>query len=277
MITNLLLGGLKMYYDYHVHSNFSTDCSIAMEEMVKSAMDAGLKELAFTDHYDQDYKDATISFELDIESYCKEIDRLKEKYLSKIKIKKGIELGVQPHILKDLSNLVSKYDFDFVIASMHTCDQKDLHVGDFFRDKTPMESYKKYYEELYFCEKNFEEFNVIGHLDLPKRYSNHTPPQKPELFFDILEELFKNLIDQGKGIEVNTSGLRSSCKESLPSKEVLKLYKSLGGEILTLGSDCHYSEHLGYQFPEIYEMLKNIGFRYITTFENQKPTFIKIQ
>ncbi|RBP40282.1 histidinol-phosphatase HisJ family protein [Garciella nitratireducens] len=265
-----------MYYDYHVHSNFSTDCSIEMEDMVKNAIDTGLKEITFTDHYDQDYKDNTIVFDLDIESYNKELDRLKEKYASEIRIKKGIELGVQPHILKNLKNFVSNYDFDFIIASMHTCNQRDLHVGDFFSNQSPIESYRKYYEELYFCGKHFEEFNVIGHLDLPKRYSNHTPPQKAELFFDILEELFKELIHRGKGIEINTSGLHSPCNESLPSKQILKLYRSLGGEIITLGSDSHYPEHLGYGFMQICEMLKNLGFRYITTFEKQKPTFIKI-
>lgn len=264
------------YYDYHVHSGFSADCSIDMEDMIESAINAGIKELTFTDHHDQDYRDSSISFDLDIENYSKQIDFLKDKYHSQIKIKKGIELGVQPHILKDLEGLVAYYDFDFVIASMHTCDRKDLHIGDFFRDKTSMESYRKYYEELSFCGRNFEGFNVIGHLDLPKRYSNHTPPQKSELFFDILEDLFKNLIHRGKGIEVNTSGLRSTCRESLPSKEVLKLYKSLGGEIITLGSDSHYTEHLRYEFSEVYDMLKDLDFKYITTFEKQKPRFVKI-
>jgi histidinol-phosphatase (PHP family) len=263
-------------FDYHVHSNFSADCSIEMETMIKSAIQNGLKEICFTDHNDQDYKDSSISFDLDVENYCKEMDYYQKKYENAIKIKKGIELGIQPHIIDNYEKLIRDNEFDFVITSIHTCGKKDIHKGDFFIGKTPKECYRQYFEELYFCAKEFNNFNIIGHLDLLKRYANHVLPQNTIQFFDIIEALFKDIIYRGKGIEVNTSGLRSSLKETLPSIDILKLYKSLGGEIITIGSDSHFTEHLGYRFPEILDNLKNIGFNYITTFENQKPIFIKI-
>ena len=263
-------------FDYHVHSDFSSDCDIEMETMIKSAIQNGLKELCFTDHHDQDYTDASISFSLDIENYCNKIDHFKKKYENKITIKKGIELGIQPHIIADYEKLVKDNTFDFVITSIHTCDLKDIHRGDFFAGKTPKESYRKYYEELYYCAKNFTAFNIIGHLDLLKRHTDYAPPQDENQFFDIIEELFKNIIYRGKGIEVNTSGFRSPSKESFPSINVLKLYKSLGGEIITTGSDSHFPQHLAFKFPEIIYLLKSIGFKYITTFKNQKPIFIKI-
>lgn len=263
-------------FDYHVHSNFSADCSIEMGTMIKSAIQSGLRELCFTDHNDQDYKDSSIDFDLDVKNYVNKLGYLKDKYKNHIHIKKGIELGIQPHIITYYEKLIRNNEWDFVIMSLHTCGKKDINNGDFFLGKSPKESYRQYYEELYYSAKEFNNFNVIGHLDLLKRYSNHVPPQDTILFLDIIEELFKNLIYRGKGIEVNTSGLRSSLKDILPSLDILKLYKSLGGEIITTGSDSHFPEHLGYNFPDVLAKLKNIGFKYITSFENQKPNFIKI-
>lgn len=264
-------------FDYHVHSNFSADCNIEMETMIQNGIQIGLKEICFTDHHDQDYHDNSITFDLDFEKYCKTIDHLTEKYKNRITIKKGIELGIQPHIISDYEKLLKDYAFDFIISSIHTCDQKDIYRGDFFLGKTPEESYRKYYEELYYCAKNFNNFNVLGHLDLLKRHPEHIPPQNNMDFFDIIEDLFKSIIYRGKGIEINSSGFRSPANEPFPSIEVLKLYKSLGGEIITTGSDSHSPEHLGFKFPEITQSLQKIGFKYITTFKKQKPVFINMQ
>ena len=62
----------------------------------------------------------------------------------------------------------------------------------------------------------------------------------------------------------------------MPSQNILKLYKELGGEIITIGSDAHRSEHIGYQIPFIQTILKDIGFQHICTFDKMKPSFHKL-
>jgi histidinol-phosphatase (PHP family) len=263
-------------YDYHVHSSFSSDCAINIEDMIRKAIEIGMKEICFTDHIDYDYRDPSISFEFDIPQYICELGRLKKKYEAQIKILKGIEIGIQPHICDKCNILVDNEAFDFVISSIHTCEKKDLHVGEFFIGKTPHEAYTKYFQELFTCVKEFKNFNVLGHMNLLKRYHHHVKIQDIKNYFDIIEEIFQLLIYRGQGIEINTSGFRYGLEETIPSKEVLQLYKSLGGEIITMGSDAHKPQDLAYQFDYVNHLLREIGFKYICTFEHMQPHFIKL-
>ena len=121
--------------------------------------------------------------------------------------------------------------------------------------------------------KNYKQFNILGHVDLVKRYTKK-PCDNP--FHSELTEIFNIIIPEGKGIELNTSGVRYGLTNGMPSDDILKLYKQCGGEIITLGSDAHKPEDIAFQFGESLQLLQSIGFKYITTFDNQKPTFHSI-
>lgn len=257
-------------FDYHLHSHFSADCSVPMEKMVIGAIEKGLEEICFTEHIDYEYPDETILFEFDLREYETTIDELQRKYADQIQLKRGIEIGVQPHLLKRYEQLIDAEKFDFVICSMHTTEKKSLHYGEIFTGRTIDEAYKTYYDELYGCIKNFKHFNVLGHVDLIKRYSKE--PASSD-FHDELTAIFDEIIPAGKGIELNTSGVRYGLSHGMPSDDVLKLYKQCGGEIITLGSDAHRPEDLSFQFKESLELLQSVGFKYIATFDKQQPSF----
>lgn len=267
------IGGFFMF-DYHMHSDFSADCEVAMEEMVVGAIQKGLTKICFTEHVDYEYPDDSIHFDVNFKKYNETLNHLRSKYGDVITIQKGIEIGVQPHILGQYEQLMKKEAFDFVICSMHTTDRQSLHYKEIFEGRTVEEAFKLYYDEYLACIKNFKQFNVLGHVDLIKRYTD-TPSK--ELFHDELTAIFDELIPYGKGIEVNTSGVRYGLSHALPSEDVLKLYKECGGEIITLGSDAHRVSELAFQFRESLELLQSIGFKYITTFDKQEPTFHAIQ
>ena len=133
--------------DYHTHSDFSSDSSTPLEENIKKAIDLGLREIAVTDHIDFDYPDPDFPFVFDYAPYKAEIERLKEKYSGKIKIKTGVEVGVQPHVLKELDGL-RKIHYDFVIASSHVVDKCDLCTNDFFEGKTKFMAYLGYFADV---------------------------------------------------------------------------------------------------------------------------------
>lgn len=266
--------GYIFMFDYHIHSDFSADCSTPMEKTIEKAIEYGLEEICFTDHIDYDYPDPTITFDLDLKAYDQKITDMQVKYKDRITIKKGVEFGVQPHLLNKYTNVLHNETFDFIICSMHTTDRKDLHSGSLFDHRTTEEGFAKYYEELLYCIQNYEQYTILGHLDLVKRY---TKEHVTNNFHDIIEAIFKEIIPKGKGIEVNTSSYRYGMTSSMPSVDILKLYKELGGEIVTLGSDSHSETTLAYQFDETLETLKAIGFKYIATFDNQKPIFHPIE
>ncbi|MBO8155040.1 MAG: histidinol-phosphatase HisJ family protein [Bacillaceae bacterium] len=260
-------------FDYHIHSHFSADCDTAMEDMIQSAIKKGIKEVCFTDHIDYDYPDPDFIFEFNLKEYDHSIQHMKEHYQNHISIKKGVEIGIQPHLLDRYNTLLNQESFDFIICSMHSTDGYDLHSGKFFEGKSLNEAYETYYTELYDCIKTFKNYSVLGHLDLVKRYRYEPGVHH---FHEIIEEILKTIIADGKGIEVNTSGYRSGLDSGMPSRDILELYKDLNGEIITIGSDSHVTGTLGYGFQKTADLLKDIGFNYITTFKNRKPVFHNI-
>ena len=92
----------------------------------------------------------------------------------------------------------------------------------------------------------------------------------------MIQEILEIVIKDEKGIEVNTSSHRYGLKDSTPSRDILKLYKELGGKIITIGSDSHKIEHLGAYINEAKELLKELGFEYYCTFEKMEPIYHKL-
>lgn len=264
---------MKFLFDYHMHSSFSADCTASMETMIEGAIQKGLTEVCFTEHIDYDYPDETIIFDFDKKDYSNKIKEMQTLYEGRIRIKKGVEIGVQPQLLDQYEALLDKETFDFIICSMHTVEKKGLHYGDIFVGKTTEEAFAAYYNELLYSVKNFKKYNILGHIDLIKRY---TKEQVDNDFHAELTEIFNIIIPEGKGIELNTSGVRYGLSNGMPSDDILKLYKQCGGEIITLGSDAHYPADISFQFRESLLLLQSIGFDYLATFDDRQPSFQSI-
>ncbi|MUV38623.1 Histidinol-phosphatase [Lentibacillus sp. JNUCC-1] len=260
--------------DYHIHSHFSADCEAPMEAVIQAAIEKGLTEICFTEHIDYEYPDPSIVFEFDLKHYDQTIRHFQNMYDGRIKVKKGIEIGVQPHLLERYETLMEEEVFDFVICSMHTVARQDLHSKAFFKGKTIEEAHEVYYEELLDCVRRFKGFNVLGHVDLIKRYSER-PSEKS--FQPVIRDIFKEIIADGKGIELNTSGTRYGLNSGMPSCDILQLYKDSGGEIITLGSDAHTEKNLGYDFQNALILLRDIGFRFVASFDGGEPEFHTIE
>ena len=48
---------MKMYSDYHVHTNYSDDSTYLMEDVIKDAIKMKMDEICFTDHVDLNKND----------------------------------------------------------------------------------------------------------------------------------------------------------------------------------------------------------------------------
>lgn len=264
-------------HDYHAHTNFSGDCNFSMEEMIKGALKNNCSSIAFTDHIDYDFAGDVEPnmFEFDHNEYFNNLNSIKKIYNNDIRILSGVEMGIQPHLIQNgLEQEFPFDDFDFIILSLHTSDRKDLHDGSFFKNKTGLKAYKKYYEELLYCVENFNSYNVLGHLNLIDRYSKYLD-EKVEFseYSYIVKDILENIIKNGKGLEINTSGFRYGMNSFLPNRKILKLYKDLGGKIITFGSDTHCpSDVLKYYEISLKELL-DIGINEITHFNDYKEPY----
>lgn len=264
-----------MFYDYHMHCSYSADSTTPMKDMIEKSIKLGLKEICFTDHVDYDII-GNPNVYVDYDKYFKDLDYYSEKYSDKISIKKGIEMGFQNHLLKKCSDDIKKHDFDFVIGSIHTIDRNELYTGDYHKGKTQHEAYEGYYNRLLDMVNTFHDFSVLGHLDLIKRYGNFNNVLDDSIFSNYIEEILKKIIADGKGIEINTSCFRYNLPDLTPSRNILKMYKDLGGEIITIGSDSHTPSQIAFKFEYINNVLIDIGYKYICSFNKMQPEFIKL-
>jgi histidinol-phosphatase (PHP family) len=261
--------------DFHVHSDFSSDSETPLETMVTAAIASGITDLAITDHVDYDYDltaDIT-SWEIDEAAYDNAIETFSTQYGASIKLYKGIEFGVQPHLTERMEAFIGRNAFDFVIASQHTVDGIDLYNGAYFNQYTDTESIRHYYEMYDKCARMTDAYSVLGHLDLYLRYKKDLTALGVHPFMDIIDAIFDHIIYQGKGIEINAGGHKYKLGDNNPSKTILKRYREKGGEIVTLGSDAHTPNYLGLMHDANIALLEEVGFKYVCTFEKMKPVF----
>ncbi len=262
-----------MFADYHVHTSFSDDSECPMETMVQRALELGMDEIAFTEHVDYGVK---TDLNCDYEQYFAELSNMREKYGDKLKIRTGIEFGVQRHTVPLFNRDFEMYPFDFVILSNHQVDDKEFWNNRFQPGKTQEQIHSVYYEAIYEVMCKYKNYSVLGHLDMIKRYDPYGS-YADEKIMGMVEKILLQAIEDGKGIEVNTSSFKYGIGDLTPSKAILQLYHKLGGRILTIGSDAHDAIRLGDHFDEVLRELKDIGFKEICTFDKMKPVFHKIQ
>jgi histidinol-phosphatase (PHP family) len=259
--------------DYHVHTNFSSDSFEQPECMVLSAIDKGLSEIAITDHVDLNYPPVSYRFweSFDKLLYEKTINALKEKYAERITILRGVELGLQPCSKPQIDAFMKDSGFDFVIGSTHVVDCLDLADGQFAGGKSGDKAIKLYFEAVLNTVLTFDNFDVYGHLDLITRYVRHTKPFSYCGCSGIIDEVLTAIIKKGKGLEVNTSGVRYGLGHFHPQYDIVKRYRDLGGEIITTASDAHMAGDVAYGFDDLYKMLLEAGFKAVTVFKGRKP------
>ena len=200
------------------------------------------------------------------------LDELQYIYDAKITIRAGLEFGMQMHTIPQYETLFQKYPLDFVICSVHQIDNLELWTQDFQRGRTQKEYNERYYEEMLNLVNHYQNYSVLGHMDLIVRYDELGiyPFEKVKPY---IEKIVKKVIQDGIGIEVNTSSHRYGLADTTPSKDILRLYHELGGKIVTIGSDSHKPEHLGAYVDETKQLLKSIGFSAFCTYEKMNPIF----
>lgn len=267
--------------DYHLHSSFSGDSKAPMEAMIQQAAASGMLQICFTEHMDMDYhyihEEEIGMFDLNTDSYLFDLIRYREKYADRIQLCFGVELGLQPEIAAKNAAYAKAYDFDFIIASSHVCHKKDPYYPYFYEGRTEEEAYREYFSSILENLNAFTDFDVYGHLDYVVRYGpNRDQYYSYDKYRDLIDEILTLLIENGKGIEVNTGGIKYGLRELNPCTDVIKRYRHLGGEIITVGSDAHTPDMIANGFDRAASILSDCGFRYYNTFRNRVPEYHKL-
>ena len=266
-----------MRTDYHMHTCFSTDSEATPESMIEAAIEKGLETICFTDHMDKDYEIDGVEFIIDTDQYFRTLVELQKKYEHKLNIKIGVELGLQPQLGEFFEAYTKQYPFDFVIGSVHVVNSQDPYFDAFFEGVSDEQAYRQTLETTLKDIKAVPCFDVLGHIDYVVRYGKHKEREYSyKTFAPIIDEILRYLIEHGKGIELNMAGLKYGLPFAHPHPDVLKRYKELGGEIITVGADGHKPEHVAYAYEKANAILESCGFKYYTEFIARKPVFKRI-
>lgn len=266
-----------MFADCHTHSRVSPDSNAPMVEMAKQALEYGLDVMCLTDHCDLLSLEGERTLDYDWQVVLRERKQMLDAFGTKLDLPLGIEFGMAHLYPEAAEKILSQPGLDFVIGSCHNMDEKD-GGRDFF-----MLSYDTL-DECYQALDNYfasmekmaaaPYYDVVGHVIYPLRYMNG-PYDTPSLdrYRDQIRQILRLAIDSGRGIEINT-WKGQTLEAWIP---LLKDYKQLGGEIITVGSDAHAPGPLARGVREAYQIMQDCGFRYVAVYHQRKPEMFRLK
>ena len=255
--------------DYHMHSVLS-DGQDTYEEMVLSAIAKGLDEIGFSEHVCLKPVDWAIRIE-DIPVMTSQILDLKSKYEGQIKIRYGIELDYFPGHEHELKEIIESIPVDYVIGSVHFIGNWNFDTdmslyGKWSNDKL----YEKYFHLVQQAARS-DLFDIIGHMDIIKKFRIY-----PETNQDILfEDTIKVIKEHNLVVELNTGMLDRPCAEFSPGPRLLEFCYKYNIPI-TLCSDAHRKDQIARHYDLAIEVLGQTGYKEITGFNNRIRRIIRL-
>ncbi|MCH5166619.1 MAG: PHP domain-containing protein [Erysipelotrichales bacterium] len=250
-----------MKKDQHVKTSMADGANSCMETYIRNAGIRNVDEITVVDEFNPQDPEP-----LNVHDYYYEYLRFRINQLTTINV--GLEVVLSEESKKDITEAVSKYNFDLVVGST---------------DPTPMsatceDAYQEYLENVLENIRIYkDEIDVISsQIDMISTATNN-PNIDLKPYQNIIDEILKTLIENNIGIEVNSSTFEDSGLINNPSIQILKRYRELGGNIITIGSYACSVDDLSLYFEHVYKVLENLGFQAISQFHKHKPEQIEIK
>ena len=269
----------KNILDMHIHSDSSPDAHHSVSLLCEHAVKRGVRGVAITDHCECNafYRDG---YNITYVQSLFETAKARTIFEGQLTVLLGVELG-QPTLDINIANkIVSRSSLDFVLASMHNLrDRQDFYHLDYKKaENDPKILLREYFDELIATVK-WGDFDSLAHLTYPLRYITGRDGIEVDLkeYDEQINFVFKGLIESGKALEINTSGLRDALNATLPEFELVKRFRDMGGEFITIGSDAHSAGNVGDGIDIAMTMAKDAGFEHITLYKQRTPVPISIK
>ncbi len=269
--------------DYHLHSTCSVDGFSSIADYCQRASELGFVEVGFCEHVDFDPRDRGYDY-FDYAAFRRQIETQRERFDHNLAVRAAVEVTYQASREEEIALFLADKRFDYVVGSVHLVEDgadwamisEAAYCERYFAQRTVQPAYRSYFAELRRAVVSGL-FDLIGHFDLAKRYGvSYYGPFDPTIFADEIHDILELMVEKGVGLEINTSGLRQPPQETFPGLAVLKCYRQLGGEILTVGSDAHSVAGLGRSIAQAVALARQVGFRAIALFGERKLRWLDI-
>ena len=272
-------------HDQHLHSHHSFDCQTKPRDNVLSAIGRGLAGLTFTEHFDT-HPDEWPGCRYDDAAYSDTIALLRNEFGDRIFVGKGIEVCYQPDRMDFILDFLKSHDFDVVVLSVHWAAGRSIWSRDRWEEWAATDGTRIYLETVLqateLCRELLQQqgrgcFDILGHLDLVKRYTHRFFDKVcVQQFNELIDRIMLTCVEAELIPEINTSTLRQGLTEPMPGPAVIRHYSAAGGRAMTLGSDAHRADDIAADFDSAVRMLGASGITHQAVFERRQPRLVPL-
>lgn len=260
-------GALLVLVDTHMHTKFSTDSKMTIEEAVAKGRELNIG-ITITEHMDLGYPESN-AFQFDVDKYLKDYNKFRSD-----SVMLGIEIGMKADCLQDNRNLVEQGTLDYVIGSIHVIDNIDIYHESYYRGRTKQEVYNCYFGAMLDCIKCYDFIDSLGHIDYITRYACFADT---ELYYheftEQIDSVLKVLVQNEKALEINTRRL-GDVKVIETLLPIYKRFAELGGRLATIGSDAHKPQDIGHGMVAALEMAAQCSLKAVY-YKDRQPHYVK--
>lgn len=255
-------------FDYHMHTTHSCDGKSSMVEMCRRAVAIGMPEIAITEHFDRHPMDFCYNT-YHAEAFWANLQACRAEFPDLI-IRAGVEIGEPHRFMDEVAPILDAYPYDLVIGSLHWVKNGIVFDNRFFHNRTVDQAAERYFTEMLRMVEHGG-FDILGHLDVVRRQGfDFYGRFDIEPYEHLIRPILRACIEKGIALEINTSGMRRAVQQTFPSLPVLRWYREMGGELLTVGSDAHRTDDLGHCFTVAREVALRAGFTHLCRFERRQ-------
>jgi len=256
------------FINLHNHTCLCGHASGSLDEYIEEALKKNISCFGFSDHAPllEEVRGGVSMEPEETETYIEAVLSAKTKYAGSIEVLLAFEVDYPLHKSFAESYFTDKR-IDYLIGSCHCIDgwafDNEQNI-EMFSKRDIDDIYADYYEIISkFVESRL--FNIVGHFDLLKKLGFRSR----RTFADVIESIAKKMAKTETAFELNTSGLVKPIKEMYPSKEIIDIFFNCNVPV-TMGSDSHSPEQVGYGYDAAVDILKTTGYRKLAVFRKRK-------
>ena len=261
--------------DYHMHSHFSCDCQAPMAKMCQAAVERGIAEIGFTEHYDLHPLESPCRDWFKLDPWAAELAQVRAEFDGRLIVRAGIELG-EPHIFAaEARAMLARYPFDYCLGSLHWVGDQSIFDRDYYQRVPAGVAFPAYFAELERLTAAGG-FDILSHFDVPARIATTIyGGYDPKAYADHIRPVLRNCVANGLALDLNTAILRQRGSHTMtPGLDILRWYVELGGERVTLGSDAHQPSQVGSHLAEAMDIARAAGIKYLTHFDKRQASLL---
>lgn len=261
-----------MKISYHNHSNWS-DGTATLEEMILAARMQGIDELGISDHYTLTPGEP-VCWSMDVEqleNYVVAVQQLIAATADPI-VRLGLEADYFPETVATVTARLVDYPFDYIIGSIHFLDGFPVDTDPC--DWEPLSQYERNaIWQQYFARiremVTHDIFDIVGHLDLPKKFGFLPTIDISNDINDTLDAI----ADAKMAIEINTAGWHKNINEAYPSADILAA--ACRRDIpFVINADAHSAGDLSRDFDRAYALAAHAGYTRVARYQNRERSLL---